>query len=98
MKDQKKTLVGGVALLLIIALISAMMERPARAADRKPNILFIMSDDVGWMDLGSYGGGADRGAPTPNLDRLAAEGMRFTQYYAQPTCSLGRVSVITGRQ
>ncbi len=70
----------------------------AQASPKKPNILFIMSDDVGWMDLGSYGGGVDRGAPTPSLDRLATEGMRFTDYYAQPTCSLGRVSVITGRQ
>jgi arylsulfatase A-like enzyme len=70
----------------------------AQTPDKKPNILFIMTDDVGWMDMGAYGGGADRGALTPNVDRLAKEGMRFTQYYAQPTCSLGRISVMTGRQ
>jgi hypothetical protein len=50
---------------------------------RKPNIVVIMTDDVGWGDLGSYGGGTMRGAPTPNLDRLAAEGMRFVNYYGQ---------------
>jgi arylsulfatase len=52
----------------------------AESPQRKPNIVVIMTDDVGWGDLGSYGGGAMRGAPTPNLDRLAAEGMRFVNY------------------
>ena len=52
---------------------------------RKPNIVVIMTDDVGWGDLGSYGGGAMRGAATPNLDRLASEGMRFVNYYGQAT-------------
>jgi Sulfatase len=44
---------------------------------RKPNVIVIMTDDVGWGDLGSYRGGIMRGAPTPQLDRMAAEGMRF---------------------
>jgi arylsulfatase len=57
----------------------------------------IVTDDVGWGDLGSYGGGAMRGAPTPNLDRLAAEGMRFVNYYVQASCTAGRASFITGR-
>jgi len=70
--------------------------RPAQAG-KKPNIVFIMTDDVGWGDLGCYGGGADRGAPTPNLDRLAAEGVRFTNYYGQASCTAGRASFITGR-
>src|SRR5262245_23790837 len=49
--------------------------------EKKPNIVVIMTDDVGWGDLGGYGGGVMRGAPTPHLDRLAAEGMRFVNYY-----------------
>ncbi len=49
------------------------------AQEKKPNFVMIMTDDVGWGDLGSYGGGATRGAPTPHLDQLAAEGMRFRQ-------------------
>jgi arylsulfatase len=69
----------------------------AGAAERAPNIVVIMTDDVGWGDLGSYGGGAMRGAPTPNLDRLAAEGMRFVDYYGQASCTAGRASFITGR-
>ena len=62
-----------------------------------PNVVFIMTDDVGWGDLGAYGGGAMRGAPTPNLDRLAAEGTRFVNYYGQASCTAGRASFITGR-
>src|SRR6202795_3924294 len=69
----------------------------AELPQRKPNIVVIMTDDVGWGDLGSYGGGAMRGAPTPNLDRLAAEGMRFVNYYGQASCTAGRASFITGR-
>src|SRR5215471_18590007 len=68
----------------------------AQAAD-KPNILFIVSDDTGYGDLGPYGGGEGRGMPTPNIDRLAAEGMTFFSYYAQPSCTPGRAAMITGR-
>ena len=63
----------------------------------RPNVVVIMTDDVGWGDLGSYGGGVTRGAPTPNLDRLAAEGERFTTWYGQASCTAGRASFITGR-
>ena len=66
-------------------------------AGKRPNIVMIMSDDVGWGDLGCYGGGAMRGAPTPHLDQLAAEGMRFVNYYGQASCTAGRASFITGR-
>src|SRR3546814_10845704 len=55
-----------------------------------PNILLIVSDDTGYGDLGAYGGGAGRGMPTPNLDRLANEGMTFFSFYAQPSCTPGR--------
>ena len=64
---------------------------------RRPNVVVIFSDDIGWGDLGSYGGGATRGAPTPNLDRLAAEGVRFTNWYGQASCTAGRASFMTGR-
>src|SRR3954452_18701666 len=49
----------------------------ASASGKRPNIVMIMTDDVGWGDLGCFGGGEMRGAPTPNLDRMASEGMRF---------------------
>jgi len=66
-------------------------------SNKKPNIVFIMTDDVGYGDLGCYGGGENRGCLTPHLDRLAAEGMRFTNYYGQASCTAGRASFITGR-
>jgi arylsulfatase len=66
------------------------------AAD-KPNIILIVSDDTGYGDLGPYGGGAGRGMPTPNIDRLADEGMTFFSFYAQPSCTPGRAAMQTGR-
>ncbi|MGE0055908.1 MAG: arylsulfatase [Hyphomicrobium sp.] len=69
----------------------------ALAQDKKPNILFIVSDDTGYGDLGPYGGGEGRGMPTPNIDRLANEGMTFFSFYAQPSCTPGRAAMQTGR-
>lgn len=64
---------------------------------KKPNIILILSDDFGYGDAGCYGGGENRGAPTPNIDRLAAEGLQFLSFYAQPSCTPGRAAVLTGR-
>ena len=70
---------------------------PAAFAQAKPNIILIVSDDTGYGDLGPYGGGAGRGMPTPNIDRLAGEGMTFFSFYAQPSCTPGRAAMQTGR-
>ncbi|WP_264716766.1 arylsulfatase [Limobrevibacterium gyesilva] len=67
----------------------------AQPAAQKPNILVIMGDDVGWFNIGAYHQGIMSGK-TPNLDRLAAEGMRFTDYYAEASCTAGRANFITG--
>jgi arylsulfatase len=64
---------------------------------KKPNILLIVSDDTGWGDLGPYLGGEARGMQTPNFDRLGKEGMVFTNYYGQPSCTPGRAAIQTGR-
>ena len=65
------------------------------AADRKPNIIFIMADDLGYAELGSYG---QEKIKTPHLDQLAAEGMRFTQHYTSaPVCAPARCSLMTGK-
>jgi len=81
-----------------LALLSAPVFAPeAEAQDKKPNILFIASDDTGYGDLGPYGGGEGRGMPTPNFDRLASEGMTFFSFYAQPSCTPGRAAMQTGR-
>ncbi|MBL8907734.1 MAG: sulfatase-like hydrolase/transferase, partial [Rhizobiales bacterium] len=88
------------AAMLFVALTVALgvLAERAHAQDApRPNIVVIMTDDVGFGDLGSYGGGAMRGAPTPHLDQLAAEGMRFVNYYGQASCTAGRASFITGR-
>ncbi|HWQ93288.1 MAG TPA: arylsulfatase [Clostridia bacterium] len=66
-------------------------------AAQKPNILFIVSDDTGYGDLGPYGGGEGRGMPTPNIDKMAAEGMTLFSFYAQPSCTPGRAAMQTGR-
>ncbi len=62
---------------------------------QKPNILVIMGDDVGWFNVGAYHQGIMSGK-TPNLDQLAAQGMRFTDYYAEASCTAGRANFITG--
>lgn len=64
---------------------------------RKPNILILLVDDLGYGDLGSFGGGAMLGAPTPNIDRLATEGLKLTSAYATPVCTPSRAALMTGR-
>ena len=73
----------------------APTDAPASAG--KPNIVMIISDDTGYGDLGPLGGGIGRGMPTPNIDKLASEGMTFFSFYAQPSCTPGRAAMITGR-
>lgn len=96
MKALPKRLLGAA---LPIALAAAVAGAPPAVAQdaAKPNILLIVGDDVGYGDLGPYLGGANRGMPTPNFDQLAAEGMMFTSFYAQPSCTPGRAAIQTGR-
>jgi arylsulfatase len=72
----------------------AFAAAPVLAA-KKPNIVVIMGDDIGWFNIGAYHQGMMSGK-TPNLDRLAREGMRFTDYYAEASCTAGRANFITG--
>ena len=69
----------------------------ATAADTKPNVVFILADNVGYGDLGPYGGGELRGAPTPRIDQLASEGLRLTQYLVEPGCTPSRAALMTGQ-
>ena len=62
-----------------------------------PNIVWLVVDDMGYGDPGAYGGGAAIGAATPNMDRLAAEGLKLTSTYSQPTCTPTRSAILTGR-
>jgi len=65
-------------------------------AEHRPNIVFILADNVGYGDIGSYGGGELRGAPTPRIDELANQGMRLTQYLVEPGCTPSRAALMTG--
>jgi len=89
MRDVRHILLAVVAALLCLGGVSL-------AAD-KPNILFIVVDDLGYGDLGVYGGGEGRGMPTPNIDRMADEGMTMFSFYGQPSCTPGRAAMQTGR-
>ena len=82
------------ALAACVAVWMGSLE-PAHAQDQKPNILVIMGDDVGWFNIGAYHQGIMSGK-TPNLDKLASEGARFTDYYAEASCTAGRANFITG--
>jgi hypothetical protein len=69
----------------------------ALAQEKRPNVVFILADNVGYGDLGPYGGGELRGAPTPNIDQLAREGLRLTQYLVEPGCTPSRAALMTGQ-
>lgn len=77
--------------------VRTKLEKLYAKTGKRPNIVIVLMDDVGWGDWGSYGGGASVGAPTPNLDRLAAGGLRLTSAYSQPSCTPTRASLMTGR-
>jgi arylsulfatase len=64
---------------------------------KRPNFLVFLMDDVGWGDFGCYGGGIAVGAPTPTFDKIAAQGLRLTSCYSEPTCSPSRATLLTGR-
>jgi arylsulfatase A-like enzyme len=91
MSTIKDTCLGILALFF-----AAAATMPASAQQpQKPNIVMIMGDDIGWFNIGAYHQGIMAGR-TPNLDKLAAEGVRFTDYYAEASCTAGRANFITG--
>ena len=81
--------------VLAVAAATMVAVAPAQAADKKPNILFIMGDDIGWMQPSCYHRGLMVGE-TPQIDRLAKEGAMFMHYYAESSCTAGRTALITG--
>src|SRR5262247_2248528 len=80
---------AGAAILGVVA--------PVRAAEKKPNIVFMLMDNLGYGELGVYGGGILRGAPTPRIDKLASEGMRLLNFNVEPQCTPTRSALMTGR-
>src|SRR5688572_17154360 len=79
--------------IALVALLLGFCGHAGGAEQSRPNILVVMTDDLGYSDLGCYGSEIE----TPNLDRLAAGGLRFSQFYNNAKCSQSRVSLLTGR-
>src|SRR5437588_4617446 len=82
-------------LLALIAAATVASTPAAAQQQQRPNIVVIMGDDIGMWNIGAYHRGMMAGR-TPNLDQLAAEGMLFTDYYAEASCTAGRANFITG--
>jgi arylsulfatase A-like enzyme len=102
--NRRNILLGSTAVAATSALAASARTQTAQAqqqqqqaapAGAKPNILVIMGDDIGWFNVGAYHRGIMSGK-TPNLDKLAADGMMFTDYYAEASCTAGRANFITG--
>jgi arylsulfatase A-like enzyme len=77
-----------IRLLTVLVLLAAGLT----AAERRPNVIVVLVDDMGWANLGCYGGPVE----TPVLDRLAADGVRFTQFYSYARCCPSRAALLTG--
>ncbi len=75
----------------------AKLDAIYKRTGKRPNILIFVVDDLGYGDVGDYGGGESLGAPTPHIDRLAREGLKLTSTYAQPSCTPTRAALNTGR-
>ena len=83
---------------LVAALIgSAPSIAVAAGNDQKPNIVLVLMDNFGWGEIGVYGGGAMRGAPTPNIDSIAADGLQLTNFNVEAECTPSRSAMMTGR-
>ncbi len=86
----------GIAFLFAVGL-SVSFVLTVSAQSQKPNMVLILTDNLGWGDLGVYGGGILRGAPTPRIDKLASEGMRLLNFNTEPQCTPSRSALMTGR-
>jgi arylsulfatase len=83
--------------LLVVAAMCAPAALAQSPAEHKPNIVFILMDNLGYGEVGAYGGGITRGAPTPRIDQLATEGMRLTNFNVEAQCTPSRSAFLTGR-
>lgn len=83
--------------LLLTLMVCALFVGTSNAQAAKPNIVLMVMDNLGWGEIGVYGGGILRGAETPRLDRLAAEGMRFLNFNVETQCTPSRSALMTGR-
>ena len=92
MENQRKTLSFLVLSILILTSVAS-----SASVNEKPNIVLIFMDNFGWGELGCYGGGILRGAPTPRIDTLAEEGLRLLNFNVEAQCTPSRAAIMTGR-
>src|SRR3954468_16756672 len=92
----KTKLVGAALSFALLSILPGNAQSPTLSAGKKPNILVIFGDDIGQTNVSAYSMGL-MGYRTPNIDRIAREGMIFTDYYAEQSCTAGRSSFITGQ-
>lgn len=92
MNQNKNHIILKISLSLFFSILPLGFSLAAQTAAKRPNIILIMGDDMGFSDIGSYGGEIK----TPNLDSLASEGLRFTQFYNTARCCPSRASLLTG--
>ena len=94
MHMNKRIWLGSLASLVAMTMASVPV---AASNDSKPNIVVMLTDNLGYGELGIYGGGILRGAPTPRIDALAGEGMRLLNFNVEAQCTPSRSALMTGR-
>ena len=82
---------------MIVLIVSGPLVTAASASDAQPNIVLVLMDNFGYGEIGVYGGGVIRGAPTPRIDSIAAEGFQLTNFNVEAECTPSRTSLMTGR-
>jgi arylsulfatase len=95
-EERRETMKKTTLFLVLAFMVTFVLAAGPALAAKKPNILVIWGDDIGWSNVGAYNMGM-MGYQTPNIDRIAKEGMLFTDYYAQQSCTAGRAAFITGQ-
>src|SRR3954451_10527235 len=93
MSVSRRFLLGATFASVAAARVPAIAQQPSQ----KPNIVVIFMDNLGYGELGAYGGGILRGAATPNIDKLASEGMRLLNFNVEAQCTPSRSALMTGR-
>src|SRR5215510_7685368 len=86
-----------IAVALALGAVPAAAAQVPPVSSERPNIVFMLADNLGYGELGCYGGGVLRGAPTPRIDKLATEGFRLLNYNVEPQCTPSRSALMTGR-
>ena len=93
----KIILIARIPLFLLIIFFLVSPIQAVVESDKKPNIVLVLMDNFGYGEIGVYGGGVLRGAPTPNIDGIAAEGFQLTNFNVEAECTPSRSALMTGR-